>query len=51
MFEMLTCNAAVLAIAALYYTWKDRMAKDTQKRQVLHERVAYMLWTVAQRAG
>lgn len=51
MFEMLTCNAAVLAIAAVYYAWKDRVAKDSQKRRVLHERVAYMLWAVAQRAG
>ena len=50
MFEMLTCNAAVLAIAALYYTWKDRMAHHTRKQRVLRERVTYMLWTVAQRA-
>lgn len=50
MFEMLTCNAAVLAIAALYYAWKDRMVQHTRKQRVLRERVTYMLWTAAQRA-
>lgn len=50
MFEMMTCNVAVLSIAALYYAWKDRATKAAQKRRQLCDRVAYMLWAAAQRA-
>lgn len=50
MFEMLTCNVAVLAIAGLYYAWKDRVGKLSLRRHELRERVAYMLWVAAQRA-
>ena len=46
---MVTCNVAVLAIAGLYYAWRDRVGKQFRKRQVLRERVAYMLWAAAQR--
>jgi hypothetical protein len=49
MFEMLTCNVAVLAIAGLYYSWRERMLKEQHRRRVLRERVAFMLWTAAQR--
>lgn len=49
MLQMVTCNFAVLAIAMLYYTWRDRRAKKAHKRSQLHERVAYMLWAAAQR--
>jgi hypothetical protein len=47
---MLTCNVAVLAIAGLYYAWKDRIGKMSLRRYELRERVAYMLWVAAQRA-
>jgi hypothetical protein len=47
--ELLTCNVAVLAIAALYYTWKDRVTKTATRGRLLRERVAYLLWAVAER--
>jgi hypothetical protein len=50
MLQLITCNLAVLIIAGLYYTWRDRFAKANEQRQVLRERVAYMLWAAAQRA-
>jgi len=50
MFEMLACNVAVLAIAALYYRWKESTLKVQERRQVLRARVAYMLWAAAARA-
>ena len=50
MFELLTCNAAVFAIAALYFRWKDMNVREQERRQVLRKRVAYMLWTAAQTA-
>lgn len=49
MVELLTCNAAVLAIAALYYAWKDRVVKAAARRKVLRQRVAYLLWAAAER--
>jgi hypothetical protein len=50
MFEMLTCNVAILAIAALYYTWKDRMSQYARRQRTLRDRVSYLLWTAAQQA-
>jgi uncharacterized iron-regulated membrane protein len=47
--ELLTCNAAVLAIATLYYAWKERVVKTAARRQVLRQRVAYLLWAAAAR--
>lgn len=49
MVELLTCNVAVLAIAALYYAWKDRVVKAATRRQALRQRVAYLLWAAAER--
>ncbi len=50
MVQMIACNLAVLAIAGIYYAWRDRTSKQFQKRSVLRDRVAYMLWVTAQRA-
>jgi hypothetical protein len=50
MFPMIACNFAVLAIAGIYLTWRDRMQAASRRRNVLRERVALMLWTAAQRA-
>jgi hypothetical protein len=50
MFELLTCNAAVFAIAALYFRWKDSQSRANERRHVLRQRVSYMLWTAAQSA-
>ena len=50
MVQMIACNLAVLAIAGIYYAWRDRSTKLSVKRTVLRDRVAYMLWVAAQRA-
>lgn len=49
-FQLITCNLACLAIAALYYTWRD-VYMHRRKRENLRERVAYMLWVAASRAA
>jgi hypothetical protein len=46
---LIACNLATLAIAVLYYTWRDSLVTRTRQRRVLHERVAYMLWAAAGR--
>lgn len=49
--SLITCNLAGLAIAALYYTWRDvYLVRMRQKKAAnLHERVAHMLWVAANR--
>jgi hypothetical protein len=49
MLHLIACNVACLAIATLYYSWRD-VYLHRKKREVLHERVAYMLWVAAARA-
>ncbi|MFO0850911.1 MAG: hypothetical protein U0871_20505 [Gemmataceae bacterium] len=52
MAQLLTCNLAVLAIAMLYYTWRDGYsARFRRKGARVNDRVAYMLWVAAQRAA
>ena len=47
--EMLCCNVAALAVALLYYTWRAYHQARLARRRVLRERVAYMLWVLADR--
>jgi hypothetical protein len=49
-FQLIACNIACLAIAALYYTWRD-VYMHRRKRAQLNDRVAYMLWVAANRAA
>jgi hypothetical protein len=51
MFQMVACNLAVLAIAMIYYAWRDAQMAQKRRQTQLNERVAYMLWTAAQRAA
>ena len=48
MFELLACYLATLAIAMLFYGWRDGFSRRPQPHQI-RERVAYMLWVSAQR--
>lgn len=47
--EMLCCNVAALTVALLYYTWRAYHQTRIARDRVLRERVAYMLWVVAER--
>ena len=49
MLQLIACNVACLAIATIYYSWRDACVQR-RKREQLHERVAYMLWVAAARA-
>jgi hypothetical protein len=49
-FQLLACNIACLAIASLYYAWRD-VYLHRRKRARLNDRVAYMLWVAANRAA
>ena len=49
--QILCTNLAALAIAALYYSWRDLYQARLLRERVLRERVAYMLWTAAKFAA
>ena len=51
MVQMLSGYVAVLAVAAIYYAWRDGYAVRNRRRAVLNDRVAYMLWVAANRAA
>lgn len=50
MQPFLTC-AAVLAVAVIFYVWRDYWQLRRNRTRHLHERVAYMLWVMAQHVG
>jgi hypothetical protein len=47
--SLLWCNVAAWAVALLYCFWKTRQALAKRRRVVLRQRVAYMLWVMAER--
>ena len=49
-FQVIACNIACLAIAVLYYTWRD-VYMHRRKQEQLRDRVAYMLWVASSRAA
>jgi hypothetical protein len=46
--QSIVTNVAALAVASLFYLWRA-YHRARQQRQHLRERVAYMLWEMAQR--
>jgi hypothetical protein len=46
--HVMTVSVAALAVASIYYIWKAYFQLNCQRERTLRERVAYMLWVVAQ---
>lgn len=42
-------NVAVLVIVVIYYTWRDVVETRARRERLRKERVAKMLWAMAQR--
>ena len=42
-------NLAALTVVALYYLWRNLDRAQRRRETVLRERVAYMLWSLAER--
>ena len=40
-------SAAALAVAVIFYTWRAWSQVYYRRQRHLHQRVAYMLWVVA----
>jgi hypothetical protein len=48
--QPIVTNVAALTVAALYYMWRAHHQRAQQRRErKLRERVAYMLWVMADR--
>ena len=47
--QPLVTNMAALAVATLYYLWRAHYQTRLRRQRVLCQRVAYMLWVMAQR--
>ncbi|QVL33350.1 hypothetical protein KIH39_05400 [Telmatocola sphagniphila] len=45
--ELIPCSMASLAIASLYYTWRERIRPKSLPATLLRQRVAYMMWVAA----
>ncbi len=41
------CSLCALAVAVIYYSWREYQARHDRRDRVLRERVAYMLWVAA----
>jgi hypothetical protein len=45
--QVLGSYVAALAIAGLYYYWRDKVVNPIRRRKLLRERVTFMLWCAA----
>jgi hypothetical protein len=43
----LVCNASALVVATLYYYWRGYRQTHEQHEHALRQRLAYMLWVMA----
>ena len=46
--QPIVTNIAALAVASLFYLWRAHHQTRQQRQRVLRERVAYMLWVMAE---
>jgi hypothetical protein len=45
--QVLSCNAAALAVACLFYSWRAYTDQQGRRERTLRQRVTYMLWVMA----
>ena len=48
--NLIVCAASALSVAVLFYSWRSYHHQLLQQRNKLRERVAYMLWVMANSA-
>ena len=47
--QPLASYVGALAVAVIYYAWREYTQAHSRRRRVLRERVAFLLWVVAER--
>ena len=45
--QAIYCNLCALAVAAIFYGWREYHTRNDGRERVLRERVTYMLWVMA----
>jgi hypothetical protein len=45
--HMIPCGLAAFVVASIYYTWRAYHGALLHRERTLRERVAYLLWCVA----
>ena len=45
--QVLCGSVATLVVASIYYAWRAYFEQQERHQRLLHERVAYMLWVMA----
>jgi hypothetical protein len=46
--QLIVTNIAALTVAILFYLWRAHHQTQQRRQRVLRERVAYMLWVMAE---
>ncbi len=41
------CGLCALAVAVIFYGWREYQCRHDRRERVLRERVTYMLWVIA----
>jgi hypothetical protein len=49
--NLFPCGLAALAVAGIYYGWRAYFHTLLRRQRTLRERVAFMLWVMANRSG
>ena len=44
----ISLNVAALAVAVIFYTWRTYATIERKRRRRLRQRVAFMLWAMAE---
>jgi hypothetical protein len=45
--QVLSGSVPALAVATIYYVWRAYFRVQLRHQRLLHQRVAYLLWTLA----
>jgi len=48
--SIVVCGSSALAVAMIFYSWRDYNERLLKQRQLIRERVAYMLWVMSHAA-
>ncbi len=48
---LIYCNVCALAVAAIFYSWREYHVRHDGRERQLRQRVAYMLWVMANGAA
>ncbi len=49
--ETVYCGLCALAVAVIFYGWREHQCRQEGRHRVLRERVTYMLWVMANAAA